>query len=322
MKFQRIACVSGGKDSTALYLWLLDKGKDFRAVYADTGFESPITRDYVLSLPEKTGGPPVEVIQADMSGDVLRKRANLPRRWAEKGVSGEKIAQAQAVLLPTGNPFLDLCLSRGGFPSLKRRFCTDELKLKPFSEQVYGPLLDAGVMPVSFQGLRRAESRSRASRTTRGVTDVHGCLYRVCLPLLDWTVEDVMEIHARHDIKPNPLYAHGMERVGCWPCINTRKSGIKALSLFAPEAIDQIEQWEQIVAESTPKGQATFFMARNLRHGDEPITPAQHGIRQQVEWANTDRGGKQFPMFGQDEAEQTESDAAWQSQCSVYGVCE
>lgn len=321
MKFQRIAGVSGGKDSTALYLWLLDKGKPFRAVYADTGFESPITREYVLSLPDKTGGPPIEVIQADLSSQVLRKRANLPKRWAEQGVPGEKIAQALSVLLPTGVPFLDLCLARGGFPSLKRRFCTDELKIRPFAEQVYGPLLDAGIMPISFQGLRRAESKARSMRTLRGVSDDHGCLYRVCLPLLDWSVEDVMEMHARHDIKPNPLYAQGFERVGCWPCINTRKSGIKALSLFAPEAIDQVEKWEALVNEIKPDGNSTFFMARGLGRPGQ-IHYKTHGIREQVEWAKTDRGGKQFPMFNQEGFEESESENAWQRQCSVYGVCE
>lgn len=321
MKFQRIAAVSGGKDSTALYLWLLEKGKDFRAVYADTGFESPITRDYVLSLPEKTGGPPVEVIQADMRHKVLTRRANLPKKWAQEGISGEKIAEALAVLWPTGNPFLDLCLGRGGFPSPRMRFCTDELKIKPFAEQIYGPLLDWGIMPISFQGIRREESFKRSLRKAREVTDEHGCLYRTCLPLLDWTVSDVMEMHARHAITPNPLYEQGFERVGCWPCINTGKAGIKALTYFDPAAIAQIEQWEVLLNSVVRQGEATFFPGRDVSPV-RPIHYTTHGIWQKVEWAKTDRGGKQFGLFATDEPDQSDADAEWHSQCSAYGVCE
>ena len=45
-----IASVSGGKDSTAVMLYLREKGISFTPVFCDTGWEHPITYDYLSYL--------------------------------------------------------------------------------------------------------------------------------------------------------------------------------------------------------------------------------------------------------------------------------
>jgi 3'-phosphoadenosine 5'-phosphosulfate sulfotransferase (PAPS reductase)/FAD synthetase len=45
-----IASVSGGKDSTAMMLALIEAKLEFRAVFADTGWEHQITYDYLDML--------------------------------------------------------------------------------------------------------------------------------------------------------------------------------------------------------------------------------------------------------------------------------
>lgn len=42
-RVQHLVNVSGGKDSTATYLLGLESGRDFRAVFADTGNEHELT---------------------------------------------------------------------------------------------------------------------------------------------------------------------------------------------------------------------------------------------------------------------------------------
>ena len=61
---ERVLSYPGGKDSTALYLLSLEHGRPFRAVFADTGNEHDVVYDYVRELPAKTGGPPIQWVNA------------------------------------------------------------------------------------------------------------------------------------------------------------------------------------------------------------------------------------------------------------------
>ncbi|NEZ45561.1 phosphoadenosine phosphosulfate reductase family protein, partial [Paenibacillus alvei] len=115
-------------------------------------------------------------------------------RWypPEKGMSDKEatkvVETALSVLYPTGNPFLDLCLWKGRFPSTRRRFCTVELKMRPTEQQIYFPLIESGKKVVSWQGVRAQESAARAKLPEREDMPEGYEIYR---PLLRWTVDDV-----------------------------------------------------------------------------------------------------------------------------------
>lgn len=74
MKTVNVVSVSGGKDSTALYLVALQSGKPFIPVFADTGNEHDITYEYVSTLHDKTGGPKVKWVKADFSDNIAHRR--------------------------------------------------------------------------------------------------------------------------------------------------------------------------------------------------------------------------------------------------------
>ena len=60
-----IASVSGGKDSTAMCLYLQELGIPYRAVHMDTGWEHSDTDHYVRNvLPDIVG--PIETIKAEI----------------------------------------------------------------------------------------------------------------------------------------------------------------------------------------------------------------------------------------------------------------
>lgn len=154
------------KDSTALYLLAMElaetHGFAFQPVFADTGNEHDLTLDYVRDLPRRTGGPAIRWIKADFATDFARKRRFVAEQWQLHGVPADQVSRALAMLQPTGVPFLDLCLLKGRFPSRRAQFCTEELKTRPFVEQVVMPLLDDGRRVLSWQGVRAAESLNRA----------------------------------------------------------------------------------------------------------------------------------------------------------------
>lgn len=307
-----VISVSGGKDSTAMLLLAIERKPDnLQAVFADTGNEHELTYDYVRYLEQATGVP-IRWVQADFSRQIAGKREYVLTKWAEKGMSQEAIDRAAAALAPTGVPFLDLCIWKGRFPSSKAAFCSEELKRNPITEQVQKPLLDSGDDVVSWQGIRRDESLRRRllAENELKLTHQNGAELWNYRPILDWTADDCFAMHRKHGIKHNPLYAMGMGRVGCMPCINCRKDELLEISKRFPEAIARIRQWEEAVKQASKRLGATFFAAPS----DDPEWSSTQTIDVVVQWAKTSRGGKQYDFIRM----QDDGPAC----TSVYGLCE
>jgi len=289
---QHLVSVSGGKDSTAVYLLAIESGRPFRAVFADTGNEHEATYEYVARLHERTGGPKVETVRSDFSRQLAQHREYLLREWPKQGIPDEIVQEAAALHEPTGNPYLDLCISKGRFPSRMAQFCTGELKEIPITEQVVLPMLKAGPL-LQWLGIRADESANRAKQPRYNHHESGSVLWR---PIFRWSVQDVWDQHRKHGIAPNPLYAQGMNRVGCMPCINCRKSELRSIAVRFPDHIDRIERWERVVSSANKRRAATFFPAvTDPTDVDRPGTYA--GIRTVVEWSRTTRGGRQYGMF-------------------------
>lgn len=295
-----IVSVSGGKDSTALLLLAIERDtSNLQAVFADTGHEHQQTYEYVQYLNDKVF--PIRTVKADFTEQIARKRLYVENKWPDKGVPPETVQRALQTLHPTGNPFLDLCIWKGRFPSTKARFCSEELKRNPIIEQVQMPLLDAGHEIYSWQGVRADESTAR--RNLPELEDVGGGLWNY-RPILQWTAEQCFEMHKKHGIKHNPLYEQGMGRVGCMPCIHARKDELLEISKRFPEEINRVAEWERIVSAASKRGSSTFGI------GVDISVASIHSV---VEWSKTSHGGKQYDFLRQQDAP---------SCSSIYGLCE
>lgn len=306
-----IISVSGGKDSTALLLLAIERQPDnLQAVFADTGNEHQITYDYVQYLNDKVF--PIRTVKADFTRQIAGKKEYILTKWAGKGVSQEAINRAAAAMVPTGNPFLDLCIWKGRFPSSRAAFCSEELKRNPIINQVQQPLLDAGDDVISWQGVRRDGSLRRSMLSENELKQCfdNGAELWNYRPIIDWTADDCFAMHRKHGIKHNPLYEMGMGRVGCMPCINCRKDELLEISKRFPGEIDRIRQWEQAVKFASKQFGATFFSAPS----DDNEWAATQTIDKFVQWAQTGRGGHTFDMF------RMQNDGPVCT--SIYGLCE
>ncbi|WP_241754451.1 phosphoadenosine phosphosulfate reductase family protein [Cupriavidus basilensis] len=178
MSIVHVVSMSGGKDSTATAILAIEQHRvaACRFVFADTGNEHQATYEYALTYLPAALGIKVDVVRADFADEFATKRANLARLAAgepESAVYGRRqfmyqwtpaaAARALDLLHPTGNPYLDMCMLKGGFPSRKRQYCTDYLKTQPLTEYAVD-LLDAGLAVWSWQGVRIDESDSRRDR--------------------------------------------------------------------------------------------------------------------------------------------------------------
>lgn len=299
-----VLAISGGKDSAAMWILAVKElGLDISPVFCDTGNEHPLTYEYVDYLEQHLGT--IKRIKADFSEQITRKRINVQTKWRDEGISEEIIQKALDMLHPTGNPFLDLCIWKGRFPSTKARFCTQELKIIPTLVQIYIPLLEQGNKVISWQGVRAAESVARAKLAEREETPEGYGIYR---PLLKWSAKDVFDLHRKHEIEPNPLYKLGMGRVGCMPCINANKDELYEIQRRFPEQIQRIFEWEQLVSQASRRQRATFFPDRQ--------GSGMSDIHEWVKWSKTAYGGGQLDLIKMIEQEDF-------PQCSsVYGLCE
>lgn len=267
--------MSGGKDSTALLLKAIELGVEFEAIFCDTGHEHSLTYEYIDYLEERLSIK-IRRVKADFSKKIATRKENMQKRWEEQGIAQERIDEAAELLKPTGNPMFDACLAHGRFPNAIGKFCTAELKIKPVIEQVYEPIWASGKEVISWQGVRRAESKRRSTALEYEEMPEGYDVYR---PLVDWSARDVFDMHDKHGVEPNPLYKLGMGRVGCMPCIHANKGEVYEIARRFPEMINKIRDWEEKISKVSTRGRATFF---------------ENSIDEHVEWSMTSRGGKQL----------------------------
>lgn len=309
MNIKHVLNISGGKDSTAMWIHALELGVAPIAVFADTGHEHPLTLEFLENLERRLG--PLRRVRADFSTRLAVKRRQLPAKWRAEGIAETRIERAIKLLRPTGIPFLDLCLLKARFPSSRARFCSQELKHLPIRAQIVDPLLDAGYTVHSWLGIRNEESQDR--EITRPLTQIDERLLTFC-PVLNWTTEEVFAAHGRVGIEPNPLYKQGAVRVGCAPCFMVRKDELRNLAQRWPAEIERVAAWEALVAETSKRRRASFVPWRTTPSGSSDPDAVQPNVREVAfEWAFTKHGGRE---------RNPAADVPPSACVSAYGLCE
>jgi 3'-phosphoadenosine 5'-phosphosulfate sulfotransferase (PAPS reductase)/FAD synthetase len=269
-----VASISGGKDSAALGLWLKEHEIPHVRVFMDTGWESDITYEYLRGTLTQALGPIVEISAA-------RKMEELVRH-------------------------------KGLFPSRLMRFCTMELKVKPFKVWMDDYRDEVGDV-VSAVGIRADESEARSKLAEWEWSEMIDC--EIWRPIIRWSEQDVIDMHKRHGLAPNPLYLKGATRVGCWPCIYAKKDEIRTLATVDPQRIDKIRELEQYVTLRVKERQEAKGKTLEDKHawfrgkGRTGFT----AIDDVVKWSNTSRGGRQYELFEADPQDMG---------CVRWGLCD
>jgi len=250
--------LSGGKDSTAVMLWVIHESgyppADVIFNFTDGHNEAPCTYDYITFLSAYT----------------------------------QQHGYAPIARLTPELDFWQLAEKKHRFPSMKARFCTEYLKIKPL--QAFIATINDQVILIS--GIRANESAARSQLPERAF-DAAG--YQVFRPILTWSEQDVFDYLRRWNLPRNPLYDLGFNRVGCFPCVNARKSEIRLIATHFPEVIDKIRQAEH--------DGHTFFARTYVpkAHRNSTFTNANGcwqvpSIDDVIRWSFTARGGKQYTL--------------------------
>ena len=214
---RHILSFSGGKDSTALAVYLLEKYPEiaYEFVFCDTGAELPETYAYI------------ERFEAIFGVKITRLNALDLLGVKEKGMR---------------NPF-DIYLNEiyGGFmPSPSARWCTRELKIKPF-EQYIGT-----DKAYAYIGIRADENRAGYQSRKPVVLSEQPNILPV-YPFKDEQVvlDDVKRILTESKLGLPPYYAW-RSRSGCFFCFYQQIGEWQGLRENHPELFEKAKRYEKI----------------------------------------------------------------------------
>jgi 3'-phosphoadenosine 5'-phosphosulfate sulfotransferase (PAPS reductase)/FAD synthetase len=253
--------VSGGKDSQALLLWArYESGypvDKIKASFCDTGNEHEFTYAHIKMMSETIH--PIETIYPPLDFYALAKKKKC-------------------------------------FPSTKRRFCTQELKIFPTQNHILKYLQDDKRV-LLLSGVRAGESKERADLPELDFDSYYATdIYR---PLLRWSLDDVWSFLKKYNSPRNPLYDYGARRVGCFPCIMSNKLEVRSIARNFPERIDMLRKAEsETGSEKAGDRFSSFFPPDKvpMRYRSREVIRKRDGrkvkvatIDDVVEWANTGR---------------------------------
>jgi len=207
---RHILSLSGGKDSAALAIYMRDRVPQMEYLFHDTFKELDETYEYLDRL-EAILGKPILKSNPDKGFD----------HW--------------------------LKVYRGMIPSNMRRWCTKNLKLKPFEQWI-------GDDPVvSYIGLRADESRQGYISAKPNITTVYpfredGLVY-----------EDVIRILEESGLGLPKYTDWGRTRSGCFFCFYQQKIEWVRLKQTYPELYEEAKAYEYAQQQYNEDGKAFFW---------------------------------------------------------------
>jgi 3'-phosphoadenosine 5'-phosphosulfate sulfotransferase (PAPS reductase)/FAD synthetase len=260
-------CYSGGKDSLAALLHLIDLGVPASKIelhhqdidgHGEALMDWPCTPTYVKATGEALGIP---VVFSWRDGGFVREmlRDNEPTA----GVSYER--NGTRISLPTIRASLG---TRQKFPQtsadLSVRWCSAALKIDPFARVLNNEPAYQGKKILVVTGERREESSARSKYDE---AEEHRCNSRNHTvhhwrPVIDWNEQQVWEIIERHRVRPHPAYALGWGRTSCLACIFGDENQWASVKSIAESRFRRIADLERGFGTTIKKGQSVEDMTR------------------------------------------------------------
>lgn len=249
---------SGGKDSLASLLYLLDLGipKERIEVWhqridgeGDPWMDWPATEHYVALVAEHLGLPLLMQCRAGgFRGELYREHA------VPGSVHFER--DGKSYVLPSLHAAEN---TRRRFPAptadLRRRWCSSSLKIDVAARAItHDPTLtgtkNQPLRLAVVSGERHEESRSRSRYPEWELHRTDARVRRVWQwrPVVEWQEQDVWEIIRRHGIRPHPAYLLGWSRCSCAGCIFQTPHLWAMTREVMPEFFGRLEAAEQELA--------------------------------------------------------------------------
>ncbi|KKM14265.1 hypothetical protein LCGC14_1707910 [marine sediment metagenome] len=255
-----IVAFSGGKDSTACVLHLLDQGVDPDKIElwhhlvdgreGSTLMDWPVTEDYCRKLAKALGLP---IFFSWKEGGFEREMLKKQQRTApnhfehiEDNVIECGIAGGTRGKVTTREKFPQVSAD------LSVRWCSAYLKIDVCTMAIKNQerFINASTLVVSGERAEESPAREnykefeidRADTRTQKSKRRRVDRWR---PVHKWTEKQVWAIIERHGIMPHPAYRLGWGRLSCMSCIFGSNSQWASVNMIAPDHINTIAEYER-----------------------------------------------------------------------------
>lgn len=246
-----IVAFSGGKDSIAMVLHLLDIGIPKSQIElwhhdVDGGgsnlWDWKCTTDYCKAFAKAFDLP---ILFSWRVGGITREIYR-----TEEHIQNVQYENIDGELITLQSDTKRGVSTRGKFPAvesdLKKRWCSATVKIMVMSRVITNDARFKNADVIICTGERRQESKSRSryneievyQATTKKRT---AYTYR---PIIDWSEDEVWAIMERYKVQPHPAYELGWGRCSCQTCIFNGDNVWATIAEISPEKIEAIEAIE------------------------------------------------------------------------------
>lgn len=250
-----IVSFSGGKDSTALLLFLLDNGipKDRIELWHQeidgreaSLFDWEVTPDYCRKVGEAFGVP---IYFQWKNGGFRREMTRKDARTAP--ISFEQPDSSVATTGgDRGKPSTRLRFPQPS-PDLRVRWCSAYLKIDVCATAIRHQDRFKGIRTLVLSGERGEESPQRAKYAIlepdradlrNGREPRHVDRFR---PLRDWKERDIWDLMEKYRVRPHPCYSMGFGRCSCKFCIFGNATQFASAACCSPDQMDTLIRFEK-----------------------------------------------------------------------------
>ena len=290
--FPIIIAFSGGKDSIAMVLYLLEQGVERYRIHlhhhdVDGGgpniFDWPCTKSYCMAFADAIG---LSLFFSYREGGIYREifRNNEPRQ----DILYQRESGGPYFRIPSDKTAVNTRLKFPAVSSnLLTRWCSSTVKIDVLLSVVaHHPLYQHHL--VVLTGERREESPARSKYVETELYKANTKMRKAIhwRPILDWPESTVWEIISRWHIQPHPAYMLGWNRCSCQTCIFGDPHIWATIAFIDRRKIDKMAATEQqlnftlyskrnivdTVAAGTPlKDLDPFWVHQALNHFNAPI---------------------------------------------------
>lgn len=255
-----LVAFSGGKDSIAMVLYLLELGIDKARIHlhhhlvdgaGDNIFDWPCTESYCQAFADALG----------LSLFFSYRKGGIAREIYRKN---EPLQDVYYQVVP-GGPFLvaksrpTALNTRLKFPAISAnlltRWCSSTAKIDVLRAVIcHNPTYRGEIFILT--GERRQESPGR-SKYSEIQIHTSSCSYRQAFawrPILDWTEEMVWAIMKKWRIQPHPAYMLGWSRCSCQTCIFNHADLWATIQHIDPAKIVRIANIEKEIGHTLYAG--------------------------------------------------------------------